>query len=373
MKVANIIDSPNSVSSAMDSVPELYSDYFISPTFVNYRDLHPAVFKYLTRSLPDEVLRQSTFLRSRNIEDLSKDSSIKGIINLTRFNNCLRINKYLEAVNQVLNIGDYYVASFERMASRKSKIFSRHGKLLGWTVYSLDFAFHRVLPKLKWTRGIYFKITNGKNRVVSLTEGLGRLVSCGFEVIDYRTIDDRTFVITRKVGDPTYDMEPTYGMICKLRRIGKDEEMFDVLKFRTMYPYSEYVQGIVFQQNDLQEGGKLKDDYRITSWGRFFRRYWIDELPMLVNWIRGEMKFVGVRPLSPHYFSLYTDDMQKLRTTVKPGLIPPYYADMPKTLDEIIESERRYILSYIGAPIRTDLRYFFKVLYNILFKKARSK
>lgn len=170
-----------------------------------------------------------------------------------------------------------------------------------------------------------------------------------------------------------YDMEPTYGALVKLRRIGKGGNLFSVYKFRTMYPYSEYVQDFVFKHNDLQEGGKLKDDYRVTSWGRLFRRYWIDELPMLINWLKGEMKLVGVRPLSQHYFSLYPQDMQQLRTMVKPGLVPPFYVDMPVTLDEIIESEREYLKRYLDAPIRTDIYYFFMAFYNILFKKARSK
>lgn len=368
--IANQVTSEKAVT---EHLSETYGDYFPNLEFHILDNVNPAALKYITRKIPTEFLKDTVLIRSRELDDLNSLPHSSGIINFTRFNNCIRINKYFERVNELLQNGNYYVVCFESMATRKRQIFNKYGKLIGWPLYYLDFAFNRVLPKLKLTRGLYFKATKGKNRVVSLTEGLGRLVSCGFEVLDYRTIDDRTYVITQKVGNPTYNMEPTYGMICKLRRVGKGGQLFNVLKFRTMYPYSEYVQDFVFQQNDLQEGGKLRDDYRITSWGRFFRRYWIDELPMLVNWFRGQMKLVGVRPLSAHYFSLYPEDMQKLRTSVKPGLVPPYYADMPKSLDEIIDSERRYILSYIGDPLRTDVWYFFKAFYNIIFKKARSK
>ena len=72
------------------------------------------------------------------------------------------------------------------------------------------------------------------------------------------------------------------------------------------------------------------------------------------------MKLVGVRPLSSHYFSLYPEDLQKLRTGVKPGLVPPFYADLPKTLPEIIESERVYLELYLKNPISTDFQIFFK-------------
>ncbi len=77
--------------------------------------------------------------------------------------------------------------------------------------------------------------------------------------------------------------------------------------------------------------------------------------------------------LSEHYFSLYPEDMQQLRIQFKPGLVPPYYADMPKTFDEIIDSERQYLLAKEKHPFSTDVRYFFKAWYNILIKRARSQ
>lgn len=65
--------------------------------------------------------------------------------------------------------------------------------------------------------------------------------------------------------------------------------------------------------------------------------------------------------------------MQCRRIKYKPGLIPPYYADLPKTLDEIIASEIKYFDQYDNNPFLTDIKYFFKAMYNILLKKARSK
>jgi len=103
------------------------------------------------------------------------------------------------------------------------------------------------------------------------------------------------------------------------------------------------------------------------------RRTWLDELPMLYNWIRGELNLVGVRPLSYQYFDLYPRDLQKLRKSVKPGLVPPFYADMPKTFDEICESEKRYIQAYLTHPVRTQWGYFWKAVYNIVLKGARSR
>ena len=140
-----------------------------------------------------------------------------------------------------------------------------------------------------------------------------------------------------------------------------------------MHPYSEYIQKEVFEQNNLDISGKLKDDFRITSWGKVLRNLWIDELPQLYNWIRGDISLVGVRALSNHYFSLYPKNLQKLRIKFKPGLVPPYYADMPNNFDEILESERCYIKRKMKNRFMTDFIYFFQAFNNIVFKGARSQ
>lgn len=94
---------------------------------------------------------------------------------------------------------------------------------------------------------------------------------------------------------------------------------------------------------------------------------------MLYNWIKGDLQLLGVRPLSVHYLSLYSKELQKMRKKVKPGLIPPFYADMPGTFDEICESERRYIGAYLKNPVKTQWAYFWKVFYNIAIKGVRSE
>jgi len=140
-----------------------------------------------------------------------------------------------------------------------------------------------------------------------------------------------------------------------------------------MHAYSEYLQPYIYQKNKLKEGGKFADDFRISTWGRFLRKLWLDELPMLINLLKGEMKLVGVRPLSPHYFSLYTPEMQELRIKTKPGLLPPYYVDMPKTIEEVQASEMKYLYAYLQSPRKTDWVYFWKIVWNIVFKRKRSE
>ncbi|MCH8557089.1 MAG: hypothetical protein LAT84_04670 [Balneolia bacterium] len=64
--------------------------------------------------------------------------------------------------------------------------------------------------------------------------------------------------------------------------------------------------------------------------------------------------------------------LNRQRIRFKPGLIPPFYRDLPETLEEIAESERAYLEAYEKKPIRTDIRYFFSSMYNIIVKRARS-
>jgi lipopolysaccharide/colanic/teichoic acid biosynthesis glycosyltransferase len=164
-----------------------------------------------------------------------------------------------------------------------------------------------------------------------------------------------------------------YGPIISLNRVGKNSTVFKFYKMRTMYPYSEFLQEYIYKKCGLQEGGKFTHDIRVSTIGRFMRKYWIDELPMFINLFKGDMKLVGVRPLSKHYFSLYCEELQQLRVQFKPGLLPPFYADMPKTLDEIQQSELNYLrMCQKRGVFVTDVVYIWKIFVNIVFKKARS-
>nr|NQU93818.1 sugar transferase [Bacteroidota bacterium] len=158
----------------------------------------------------------------------------------------------------------------------------------------------------------------------------------------------------------------------RLKRIGKGGKVFGVYKMRTMHPFAEYLQQYVYEKYHLQSGGKFKDDFRVTTLGRFMRKLWLDELPMLLNVLKGDMKIVGVRPLSNQYFGLYSEELRNRRIKYKPGLVPPFYVDLPKTLEEIQASESRYLDEYDKHPLKTDVKYFFSAFHNIVFKKARS-
>jgi hypothetical protein len=306
-----------------------------------------------------------------NIE-LQPDNFFEKIVNLKRVNDIRYINKFFESVNRKLPNGGLFIGCAETKALRKERILRKYPPVLNWIMYTLDFIVKRVFPKFILTKKIYFILTRGENRVITRAEVLGRLYSCGFEVQEERFIGHYLFFAVTKIKEPAYDFEPTYGPFVKLRRIGKDGKFIKVYKLRTMHPYAEYIQDYVYRVNRLDAGGKFKDDFRVSTLGKLFRKLWLDELPMLLNVLKGEMKLVGVRPLSEHYFSLYSEDLRNKRIRFKPGLIPPYYADLPKSLEEIQASELRFLEAYEKQPLRTNWRYFWKAMSNILFKRARS-
>jgi len=314
-----------------------------------------------------KILDTSTIF---NIESIVPP--VKSIVNLRKINSINSVNKLFEAVNKKLPRGGMFIGCVETYNERKIRIYDNTPGLLSTPVYFYDFIVHRVFPKIKMTRSLYRHFFYDSNKAYSYTEAFGRLFSCGFEVVNSTVINNVLYFICKKIREPFFDEEPTTGFIYKMKRVGKNGKIIKVYKIRTMNHYAEYLQGFIFKMNKLKEGGKFQNDFRITSWGRFLRKYWIDELPMLLNFIKRELKLVGVRPLSQHYFDLYTDELKELRLKVKPGLLPPFYADIPKTFEEIMKSEKTYLESYLKNPIKTDFKYFFKILRNILLNKARS-
>lgn len=301
------------------------------------------------------------------------DGDIHTIINIKRLNDIQFVNKFLEEANKFLVKGGLFIGLVETSQNRKEKILRKFWRPLNHLFYFFDFIVKRFFPKFRLTKKIYFFLTKGKNRVISEMESYGRLYSCGFELVDSKEIDGKLWIVGRKRAEPVFNMDASYGPLIRLKRYGKNNNLINVYKLRTMYPYAEYLQEYIASKHGLEKGGKFKDDPRVTTAGRLFRKIWLDEFPMFINVLKGEMKLIGVRPLSSHYLGLYPEKIRELRAKTKPGLLPPFYADLPETLEQIIASEETYILSYLKNPILTDFKYFFKAVYNIVIKKARSK
>ena len=343
-------------------------------------------FEYLKEykevfSVLDTILDLKSFDISKSViinSDESKDiqarlpDSYQLFVDLSVLNNQIKLNDYLLDIRKTLVTGGVFVGALLPHHYRYRRYLKKHSFWIANSIYFFDFIWKRVFPKLPITREIYFMFSKEKDRAISLAEGLGRLVYCGFKVLDLAAVDDVVYFAAVKNGTFTPVKKFFYSPIFKMKRMGKDGKPIYVYKLRTMYPYSEFIQDFVYNHNKLEAGGKFKDDFRVPAWGRLFRKLWIDELPMLINWVKRELKFVGVRPISNQYLSLYSKEHQERRKNFKPGLVPPFYADMPKTIEEIELSEKKYFDAYEKNPIKTDIKYFTKAINNILVKKKRS-
>ena len=138
------------------------------------------------------------------------------------------------------------------------------------------------------------------------------------------------------------------------RRIGKDGRAFNFYKFRSMVPDAENMLYALLPENEMDGPAfKIENDPRITRFGRFIRKTGIDELPQLVNVIKGDMSLVGPRPPLPREVEQY-DEKQRFRLSVTPG-ITCYWQIQPKrnslTFDQWLELDLKYIKE---QSIKTD-------------------
>jgi len=306
-----------------------------------------------------------------NLEVLENDR-MGLIINLHKINDVRWFNRYFLLAHEKLRPGGCLVGKAHTISTHRDFYRHKYPRYLSSLFYSLSFIWGRVFPKLPGLKKFYFAVTRGRNRMVSRAEVLGRLCFCGYRILAEEEIGYRFFFVAQKIKRPSMDPDPTYGPLVGLRRTGLGGQPITVYKFRTMYPFSEYIQDYVFNLHGTKDGDKIINDFRITGWGKVFRKLWIDELPMLYNWLRGDLKLVGVRPLSDHKLSTYPEELQEKRKKVKPGLLPPFYADRPTTVEGFFQAEEDYLDGYMKKPLRTDFRYFWIIVWNIVVRRARS-
>ena len=159
---------------------------------------------------------------------------------------------------------------------------------------------------------------------------------------------------------------PGASPIYTQERLGLNGKPFKLYKFRSMVPDAEKQLDSLLSQNEMQGPAfKMKNDPRITRFGRFIRKCCVDELPQLINIIKGEMSFVGPRPPLPREVEQYTEH-QKQRLTVIPGLtcywqITKHRND--RSFDEWLELDLKYIEE---RSVKTDLTVFFKTIGAVL-------
>ena len=142
-------------------------------------------------------------------------------------------------------------------------------------------------------------------------------------------------------------------------RIGRHGEMFTVLKFRTMVNNAEQIKTDIAELNKRSDGMfKVPDDPRITRVGRFLRKFSLDELPQLINVLRGEMSLVGPRPLI-EVESSQVSHHYRARFEVRPGITGPWQvlgrSDIP--FEDMVKLDYTYVTNWtLGDDVKLMAR-----------------
>jgi len=155
------------------------------------------------------------------------------------------------------------------------------------------------------------------------------------------------------------------GIFFRQTRVGKDGQRFGMLKFRSMYQDAEARKAALLAESD-REGTtfKMKNDPRITPIGRFIRRASIDELPQLLNVLKGDMSLVGPRPALPQEVAQYpTRALERLNAL--PGITGVWQisgrADV--SFDQMIDMDVAYVR---GATLMADIRILWGTIGAVL-------
>ena len=140
-------------------------------------------------------------------------------------------------------------------------------------------------------------------------------------------------------------------MIYTSKRVGKDGRVFNFYKFRSMNQDAEQQLETLLDQNEV-EGGvifKMKEDPRITKFGKFLRKTSLDELPQLFNILKGDMSLVGPRPCTVREYELYSEK-DKLRLKVPQGLTGEWQVvgRCETSFEEMVEMVLDYIQNKRG-------------------------
>lgn len=156
----------------------------------------------------------------------------------------------------------------------------------------------------------------------------------------------------------------------KHKRIGKDGKYIYLYKFRTMYKNADELKKNFTkeQQEEFARDFKLKNDPRVTKIGKFLRKTSLDELPQLLNILKGDMSLIGPRPVVDKEIEKY-GMLKNIFLSVTPGLTG-YWACNGRSCtnyDERIKLELFYVYNFC---FKLDLKIFFKTIKSVITKEG---
>ena len=351
-------------------------------------DFDKHLVEFIEKNLPDCQSGNGNILV---IDDLpTKDDQLEPVsvgllVGRTRINDVRRLNQFLQFYVKRITMGGYFVVRYMPLENVVKNFKRRYKGLSYWPVFILHYIWYRAIPKIpkldrlyfspmfSWIDTLHFSLVKRRNRVLSKAEVWGRLAFYGMRVIAESKGDGELYTIAQRDSFPVQNKIPSYYPIVALEKVGLNGEIIRMHKIRTMFPFSEFLQKRIFEDHGLTSTGKFRDDFRLTDYGKFLRKYWLDELPQIFDWLRGDVKLVGMRATSPHFLSLYPKELYDLYIQIKPGLVPPIFDESTNGFDQIVQVELKYLQCYWDKPFKTDVRYLIQTFTDIVIRGIRSK
>jgi exopolysaccharide biosynthesis polyprenyl glycosylphosphotransferase len=203
--------------------------------------------------------------------------------------------------------------SFYERAAQIAKLAKQHGILLRFdsNIFDLEFAHLQA------------ERTEGLPQIMANNSGID-----GWPLLFKRLLDIVGSLLLLIVLSPLFlavavliKLTSAGPVLFKQRRVGLNKRAFTVFKFRTMVRDAESIQETLLHLNEMTGPVfKIKDDPRVTPLGRVLRKTSIDELPQLLNVLKGDMSLVGPRAMSVRDYQLFSEDWQRRRFSVRPGI-----------------------------------------------------
>jgi lipopolysaccharide/colanic/teichoic acid biosynthesis glycosyltransferase len=338
--------------------------------------LSGSIVEFIERSLPESHGEHAHVLILERRPEAGVDSDLFPaglLVSQILLNDIYHLTGYLLSCADRVAMGGCVVVRYAPLEGVAGRLRSRYGRALYGPASVLHFLWYQAIPKTPLLDAIQFLVTRKGNRALSKAEVWGRLSYCGLRVLAESSVKSECYVIAQRDALPVQGKKPSYYPVIALEKVGLDGKVMRLHKLRSMFPYSEFLQKRIYEEHGLTSTGKFANDFRITRFGRFVRKYWLDELPQLFDWLRGDIKLVGIRATSPHYLGLYPKEIMDLYVQVKPGFVSPIFDDSPKQFDQFVEVERTYLKRYLAAPIRTDIVYFCRTWTDIFCRGVRGR
>jgi len=269
---------------------------------------YPLKQKILLIGNPEELKQ------SRSLLESSEVYLIGGELDLSRFNNDEALYDALDQINYK-ELDEVFICSWEAVKGAASLYWKLRTIGVNWRILPINIKLPERqaeiatiigVPTIRFAQSAIVGIDFFSKRIFDIVVSSLLLAVIGLPLL--------LIALLIKLDSPG-------SVLYRQTRVGLKGSHFKICKFRTMVENASELQQKLEQQNEVQGGilFKIKDDPRITRIGKYLRRYSLDELPQLLNVLRGEMSLVGPRPLPVRDVAKFSQD-HFFRQEVLPGI-----------------------------------------------------